>query len=114
MQWWEAPLLADGGMGAPWRRVSDPTLVEGGGNGNGLREGTGKILMNASQVALAMRVVSTDVVSAPRSRGARRAVVTRACQATRDGQDAYFVTFLAELDARVRARGQHTDRHRDG
>jgi hypothetical protein len=114
VQWWEAPLLADGGMGAPWRRVSDPTLAEGGGHGNGLREGTGKILMNASQVALAMRVVSTDVVSAPRSRGARRAVVTRACQAKRDGQDAYFVSFLAELDARVRARGQHTDRHHDG
>ena len=100
-------------MGAPWRRVSDPTLAEDGGNGNGLREGTGKILMNASQVEVAMRVAaaSTDVVSAPRSRGARRAVVTRACRATRDGQDAYFVAFLAELDARVRARGQQMDRH---
>ena len=113
VQWWEAPRLADGGMGAPWRRVSDPTLAEDGGIGNGLREGTGKILMNASQVEVAMRVAaaSTDVVSAPRSRGARRAVVTRACRATRDGQDAYFVAFLAELDARVRARGQQTDRH---
>mmetsp|Transcript_46033 Transcript_46033/g.91836 ORF Transcript_46033/g.91836 Transcript_46033/m.91836 type:complete len:140 (-) Transcript_46033:198-617(-) len=122
VQWWEAPLLVGGAIGAPWckvsepqsdderRRVDEPAIKaamragaaadDGGGTAppatagdkddhhhhgvdNG-GDGSGHMAVRAGR-------------GGPPPVAGRLPVVTPACRAKRDGQDKYFVRFLAEL-----------------